>query len=292
MRTFRLCVVLGLFWLFGSGQFNLAHASASVGQDMCQQYASNWTATERQVWGSICQTGQSAYPRPCGEQSFRGEFTHRNSQRQRAVGTGLFQLGFKITSPPELALQTVRGDAYVRCFERYLPGFADIPDFGGAAVVSGAMQSFSGRLVKTVLPRECGYVDAISGQFLAALLTQSPYRERIADKGFKLAGVRITGNLDLTGRTIPGNMEFDCFYFDNASFGDVTSNGSLKFQRGGFEKAPSFEGSRVKGTLVIDEVTMPRLYAAGIVVDKTLALSLPSKDLELLQLDGSTLGKR
>jgi hypothetical protein len=287
--------MLGLLWLFGSGQVAPAYASVSEEQDVCLQHESDWDATERNVWASVCRTGSYILPVPCGERSYRGAFTPASKSQAWATTPGLFLLDLRVTSPQAFAHQTAASDAYLQCLRQYqdTPDEAEYmqrPDFEGATVTNGLISIFSGRLAKAVFRESCVNLKEviITGPFLSTLLTKTPYRERILANGhLDLEGIKIADFFDVSGAVIP-DISFSCFDINAADFSDATIEGSIELDNGEFGLTSTFARTHVKNNFQISDVKMHEFSGEGLTVDR--ALSFSSQHLFALKLTGSTLG--
>ncbi|WP_259676403.1 hypothetical protein [Burkholderia pseudomallei] len=283
MRLFRFCVVLGLFWLFGSGQFNIAHAAEPKEQDICLQHEADWTAAERNVWTSVCRTGQFiSHPQigKCGEtRSYRRDFSVAEIPLHRQ-GVGFSFYGKRLTSPTDLAIPMSGGDKYVQCFSVHYISETNVlyetSGFVGATVVDGRLRLLYGG---SRMERECEDVKAIegrlipiSGHFLVTLLTQTPYRLRVAEKNMFLYGTKISGELNIAEGTISGNIALWCFSSDQLDFRGATLDGYLDFFDGIFNGKAKFDGIHVKGNFRMSYVKGFDFIAPAMTVDKALVI--------------------
>ncbi|MBC8738556.1 hypothetical protein F6X40_17495 [Paraburkholderia sp. UCT31] len=289
MRPFRLFVVLGLFWLFGTGQFNPAHAASSSQRDDCLHYEADWTATERKVWTSACNAAQVPSKLKCIKpKGFREDFMRpATEERQRDYQGALLIFEDMVTSPAGSAyLTTTGGDVFARCF------VSDSEPYSASR-----MLFLAGEMSDLDIGDFCSSDRAaISSAFLSTLLTKNPYRELVAERGLSLSGVHVIGDFNVSRRSLPGDIQFHCFAFDDSvSFRNTMIGGSLVFDDGEFYEPPNLSGSHVNGDLRFSLILFTRLKLdsfdmENISVDGSFEIHGLRPDINTLALRSSTVG--
>ncbi|TDN61316.1 hypothetical protein [Paraburkholderia sp. BL10I2N1] len=72
----------------------------------------------------------------------------------------------------------------------------------------------------------------ISGDFVRTLLTLSPYRERVAEKGLRIHGFQMNSPLVLHNLTVHGLLDFQYFTADWIDMSFATIDGPIQLVRG------------------------------------------------------------